>query len=304
MSDSQCTSVSSSTGSGHPTTTQAERKDKILREIESVAFVVNLTSQGAPLQADPNDVQRVLAHLRDNCRFTHLTLFCDDDSTVDAPRLPPNGFQTRSYEPFIHLLNIIIRAANCCLTSPRYLEALRFYPHGAEMRENLDSGTQTRKPLKPEILGLLHSCTLQQPSWNDVSVFVEVNARLVDAIKRLETYARNHLIFNRRRSFSIAISFNHKDMSLRFLCFHRSGISISSQLHLREEDGFRSAVEHMVGLLSIKDEEAFGLDMTRENDVYRLNNANYRIMRTIHMHDSIYGHATVVYSLQRMALSF
>jgi hypothetical protein len=300
MWDSRCTSASSSTGSGS-TTTQAETKDKVLREIESVAFVVNLTSQGAPLQACSNDVQRVLDHLRDNCGFTHLTLFGDDDSTADAPRLPPNGFQTRTYEPFIHLLNIIIRATNCCLTNPRYLEALRFYPHGAEMREKLDSGTL--KPLKPEILGLLHSCTLQRPSWNDVSVFVEVNARLVDAIKRLAAYARNHLTFNRRRSFSIAMSFNHKDLSLRFLCIHRSGISMSSQLHLREEDGFRGAIEHMVGLLSVKDEEAFGLDMTRENDVYHLNNANYRIMRTIHMRNSICDHATVVYSLQRTGLS-
>lgn len=97
--------------------------------------------------------------------------------------------------------------------------------------------------------------------------------------------------------------FNHKELSLRFLCFHRSGISTSPQLHLDEEDGFRSVVKHMVGLLSIKDEEAFGLDTTRVKDVYPLNDLNYEIVHTIQMRKSICGHATVVYSLKRVYLA-
>ena len=60
---------------------------------------------------------------------------------------------------------------------------------------------------------------------------------------------------------------NYKEFSLRFLCFHRSGISTSPQLNLDEEDGFQSVVKHMVGVLSIKDEEPFGLDTTRVKDV-------------------------------------
>ena len=51
------------------------------------------------------------------------------------------------------------------------------------------------------------------------------------------------------------------------------------QLNLDEEDGFQSVVKHMVGPLSIKDEEAFGLDMTRVKDVYRLNGLDYEIVR-------------------------
>ena len=55
----------------------------------------------------------------------------------------------------------------------------------------------------------------------------------------------------------------------------------------------------MGGLLSIEDEEAFGLDMTRVKDVYRLNDLDYEIVRTIQMRKSICGHVTVVYSLKR-----
>jgi hypothetical protein len=303
---SSSASVPTEFPAGSPTSSQpeAEMKDKIPREFECVTFVDDLTAQGAPLQADPNDVQRVLDHLRDNCELTHVTLFSDGNSTAEDPRLPFNGFtvETGSYEPFAHLLNRIVHSANLCLISPRYLEALRFYPSGSEILEKLDSG----KPLKPDILGLLRSCTPQEPkvSWNDVAVFIEVKAHLlVDTVKQLGTYARIHLTFNRRRSFSIAMSFHHKELTLRFLCFHRSGISTSTQLHLCTGDGFRSLVEHMIGLLSIKDEEAFGFDMTRVKDVYRLNNIDYKIVRTIQMCESIRGHATAVYSLKRAKLT-
>ncbi|KAH9044502.1 hypothetical protein EDB85DRAFT_1884997 [Lactarius pseudohatsudake] len=54
----------------------------------------------------------------------------------------------------------------------------------------------------------------------------------------------------------------------------------------------------MVGILSIPDEEAFGLDLTRVEKVYRLNNRNYEIVRKIHERNSIRGHSTVVYSLK------
>ena len=90
------------------------------------------------------------------------------------------------------------------------------------------------------------------------------------------------------------MSFRHKELSLRFLCFHCSGISTTPQLHLRTKDGFRSVVEYMVGLLSIKDEEVFGLDMTYVKDVYRLNNCSYEIVRIIYVRESICGHSTVV----------
>ena len=226
-----------------------------------------------------------------------MTLFSGGDSSEDTPQFPSRfRAETKSYEPLTHLLNIIIRAADRCLTSPRYLEGLQFYPYDAEMLDKLDS----TKPLKPDILGVHSRTSYQRPvSWNDVAIYIEVNSNVVETIKQLATYARTHLTLNRRRSFSIGMSFDHTMMVLRFLCFHRSGISASPALHLKRENDFKSFVEHMVRLLSIKDEEAFGLDMTRAEDVYRLDGSDYKIMRTIQMRESVRGHATVVYSLKR-----
>jgi hypothetical protein len=270
----------------------------ILNELKDTTFTVDLTAHGAPLQADPEDIQEVFDHLRDNCRLTHMTLFSGNMSTKDAPRLPPSGFGvvSESYDPLTHLLNTIVRAANSCLAGPRYLEALHFYHHSVEMREKIDSDTH----LKPDMLGLCHSHTPDEPTipWNDVTVFIEVKSQLIEAVKRLATYAHCHLALERRRSFTIAIAICRKQLTLHFICFHRSGISASPALHLDKEDGFRSVVEHIVGILSIRDEEAFGLDMTRVKNMYRLNDRNYEIVRTIHERNHI-RYSTTVYSLKR-----
>ncbi|KAF8257217.1 hypothetical protein EI94DRAFT_1347925 [Lactarius quietus] len=195
-----------------PTSSQATMNVEILQQFKRAIFAVDLTAQGAPLQAGPDDVQKVFDHLRDNCKIAHTTLFGDGKSTKDAPRLPPCGFKSvgESYEPLTHVLNAIVRAVNCCLTHTRYLKDLSFDRHGAGMREMVKG-----KPLKPKILGLLHPRTPDEPdiSWNNVAVLIEVKSQLIEAVKHLAT---------------------HKEPTLYFLCFHRSGISISPQLHLDE----------------------------------------------------------------------
>ncbi|KAH8990485.1 hypothetical protein EDB92DRAFT_746290 [Lactarius akahatsu] len=52
----------------------------------------------------------------------------------------------------------------------------------------------------------------------------------------------------------------------------------------------------MVGVLSIRDEARFGLDLTHVNEMLHLNGHYYDIVRTIQNRDSIRGRATAVYS--------
>ena len=292
-------SASAPTGPGKPSRIEMQ----VLEELKDATFTVDLTAHGAPLQADPDDIQRVLDHLRDNCRLTHITLFADDKSTKDVPRLLPSGFGvvTESYEPLTHLLNTIVHAANSCLTGPRYLEGLHFYPHGVEMRGNIYSDVH----LKPDMLGLLHSHMPDELtiSWSDVAIFIEVKGQLIEAVKQLAMYAHCHLAVERRLSFTIGVAICRNQSTLHFICFHRSGISISPPLHLDEEDGFRSVVGHMVGIISIRDEEAFGLDMTSVDNVFRLNDCNYEVVRTIYKRHDIRCSAAV-YSLKRTVRIF
>ncbi|KAH9065761.1 hypothetical protein EDB87DRAFT_1679470 [Lactarius vividus] len=99
------------------------------------------------------------------------------------------------------------------------------------------------------------------------------------------------------------MSFGHRALTLRFFCFHRSGVSFSPELRLDKENS-EVFVEHMVGILSIQDEEAIGLDLTGVEKVYRLNNYDYDIVRIINQRNPIRGHSTVVYSLKRAECLF
>ncbi|KAH9060905.1 hypothetical protein EDB87DRAFT_515058 [Lactarius vividus] len=278
---------------------QSEMKSQILREFNRATFLVDLTAEGAPLQADSSNVQKLLDRLRVYHNITHHTLLGNDNSTKDAPQLPPNGFATErnSYEPLTHFLNIIVCAAKECLTpwAARHLRGLQFLPYGVEMQDKVDS----EKPLKPDVLGLVCSPPNQQKIfWNDVAIIIEVKSKRLELIQQLSTYARCYLATNRRRSFSIAIAFDHEKLRMRFLIFHRAGLSSSHELSLHEEAGFQSVVEHMVGVLSIPDEKAFDLDMARFENVYRINNRDYEIVRPIHVRNSVRGRATAVYSIR------
>ncbi|KAH9010944.1 hypothetical protein EDB83DRAFT_379619 [Lactarius deliciosus] len=287
---------------------QSESMTHILRKFSDATFFVDLTAEGAPLQARSSNLQEVLNRLRDHHNTTHATLLGNDHSTEDAPRLPPNGFtvENNSYVPLTHFLNAIVRAAKECLTpwAARHLSNLRFLPHDDEMLDAVES----EKPLKPNILGLLVSSPLprkQKISWNDddVAVIVEVKHGQLMLVDQLSTYARCFLSVDRRRSFLIAIAFDNQTLQIHFLVFHRSGLSSSHALSLHSEAGFQSVVKHIVGILSIPDEGAFGLDMTRSGDVYRINNRDYEIVRPIHTRISVRGRATAVYRMRGAELS-
>ncbi len=281
-------------------------KGAIFDEFSHAKFLVDLTREGAPLQANGRDVQNVLRRLRDHHNLTHTTLLGEGHSTQAIPRFPSEGFtrEDSSYVPLTHFLNTILFAAQMCLTpwAGRYLSNLSFVPYGKEIKGTIDSV----HPLKPDVLGLTHSLTSHTPraSWKDVAIIIEVKHREEETIQQLMTYARCYLAADRRRSFAIAITFDHSTFKFRFLVFHRSGVSASHGLYVYTETGFEGIVSHMVGILSIQDEKNFGLDLTSSGTTYRINNSCYEIVRPIYIRNSVRGRATVVYSLKGTKLPF
>ncbi|KAF8486618.1 hypothetical protein F5888DRAFT_206999 [Russula emetica] len=60
---------------------------------------------------------------------------------------------------------------------------------------------------------------------------------------------------------------------------------------------FRDLVRHVVGMLSFKGEAAYGLDTTRTQNMFSINNRYYEIVCPIYMRGSPRGRSTVVHSL-------
>ncbi|KAH8990486.1 hypothetical protein EDB92DRAFT_747137 [Lactarius akahatsu] len=164
------------TGSGSLVTKQDAMKEMIFGELKSATFTVDLTTQGGPLQANPNDVQMVSNHLR---RLTCETSFDGSESTEGVPRLPFGDFkdERKSYEPLTHLLNLVVDVANTHLTHARYLNDLQFEVHDVQMGDILGS----EEPLKPDILGLLHPCLPDGPKT--VAVIIKVKDLSAKTVK-------------------------------------------------------------------------------------------------------------------------
>ena len=137
-------------------------------------------------------------------------------------------------------------------------------------------------------------------SWEQIEVTVESKASVRDMVLQSGTYARCCLLSNQRRFFALGIGFQHKKLEAYIFVFHRSGLSSSRPLKLKTREGFNGLVSHIVGILSLKEEAAHGLDTTRFQNMFRINNRYYQIIRLLYMRGTLGGRSTTVYSLQGM----
>ena len=284
---------------------QSKVKDIIEEELKDATYYVDLTTEDGILYADPKTVEAVT----NNLGTTFEALTSGGDSSSSNPRLPVNGFhrECQSYEPFVHLLNKIIDTANLCMPRSQ-LSELRFHTFGGKVKEIYG----THEGLKPDIVGITGelsakkkrrpSAKMPELSWEEIEVNVECKALVKDMVRQSGTYARCCLLSNRRRFFALGIGFHYKTLEAYVFVFHRSGLSSSRPLKLTTSEGFKGLVSHMVGILSFKDEAAYGLDTTlaRFQNMFRINNRNYEIVRLLYVRGGLRGRSTTVYSLQGM----
>src|SRR6266850_3646748 len=75
---------------------------------------------------------------------------------------------------------------------------------------------------------------------------------------------------------------------------------------LRTQRGFEHIVKHIVGMLSIRDEADYGLDVTRSpsQDILSINDRYYQVVRLLYMRQSLRGRSTVVYNLDGTILAY
>jgi len=281
--------------------TQEDMKNLIVKEL---SCATRMTTEDAIFHADSNDVQAVLDRLQGHYNLTSKTLLGGGASSETSPRFPPGGFgkESQSYEPLVHLLNMIVCATNDSLpATQRYLRHLCFHSDGIEVKENHGSSNA----LKPDGVGLLVDLPAERKMyWGQVEVVIQVKSQIPTLVKQAATYARCCIVNNQRRSFAIAIGFDHKHLLAWFLVFHRSGLSSSRPLSLGTQQGFKDVVKHIVGMLSIRDEAGYGLDVTRSQDLSSINDRYYGILSLLYMRDILRGRSTVVYNLEGTILAY
>ena len=149
----------------------------------------------------------------------------------------------------------------------------------------------SEKPVKGPVL-----------SWEQIEVIVESKATVRNIVRKSGTYARCCLLNNQRRFFSLGIGFQYKELEAYVFIFHRSGLSSSRPLKLTTDEGFKGLVSHIVEILSFKEEADYGLDTTRFQNMFRINNRYNEIIRFLYMRGCLQDHSTTVYSLKGMCM--
>jgi len=118
-------------------------------------------------------------------------------------------------------------------------------------------------------------------------------------VRQSATYTRCCVSRNQRRFVSLRIGFQYKELEAYFFVFHQGGLSLSRPLKVTTSGGFQGLVNHVLGILSI-DEATYGLDPTRFQTFFFINNRCYEIARLVYVRGSFRGRSTIVYSLQGM----
>lgn len=270
-------------------------------ELRDATYHVDLTSEGGILHADPRTVETVT----DNLRTTFQALTSKGESSPTVPRFPKKGFpsESQSYDPLIHLLNVIVDSASRSISRGQ-LRGLRFYNFGNEVKER-HGGHRGLKPDAVGVIGKIPTKTvkgfeIQDLDWEHVEVSIECKISIREMVRQSGTYARRCLLSNRRRFFSLGIGFQHDKLEAYVFVFHRSGLSSSRPLKLTTKEGFDGLVRHIVGILSFKEETDYGLNSTRFKNTFRINDRYFKVLDLLYARDSLRGRATNVYRLQGM----
>jgi len=205
----------------------------------------------------------------------------------------------------------ILQADPVVVENVSQLSGLRLHPFGDEIKE-------THESLKPDGVGIIGELLTrtaepaEEPtkkpvlSLEQIEVNVESKASAGDSdmVPQSGTYARCCILSNQRRSFSLGIGFHYRDLEAYIFANHRAEPSslASRPLDLTTPEGFNCLVRHIVGNLSFSEEAAYGLDPTRFQNIFRINNRYYEIVRHLYVRSSLRfgGRSTVVYSLQGM----
>ncbi len=124
-------------------------------------------------------------------------------------------------------------------------------------------------------------------------------ARVRDMFRQSGNYARCCVLCNQGRFFAVGIGFQHRKLEAYVFAFHQSGLASSRLLKLTTREGFDGLVRHIVGILSFKDEAAYGLDdPTRSQNMFCINNRYYEIDRLLHARGTLWDRSTTLYSLR------
>jgi len=243
---------SKKTSSDHhtpPVTSQSGLQESLSQEIHNdtwefdakrIAKMLSATGEGPP-DALVNSAHEALG------KKTSL-----DRPTIDEERY--------WYPPLTVFLNNYLEACHKALDerhksaerSSRFYDRLNFIVYD----RNTCDGVGGASPVKPDLVGGLGLKPGKRVAWSppdtsidQVLIPVEVKPNWAPMVVQAATYARCLFSASPSRQFSVVLGFRHTEAQLRFLVFHRSGLTGSKPCSVKDTRGQKDILRIFLSIL-------------------------------------------------------
>ncbi|KAF5367893.1 hypothetical protein D9757_011247 [Collybiopsis confluens] len=162
-------------------------------------------------------------------------------------------------------------------------------------------------PLAPDIAGALGTEEPKKLFWSPklgekgMKVPVEVKNDWSKLVAQAGTYARALFSANPLRQFVLVLGYNHAQSMMRFLVFHRGGLTASTPLLLRTEAGQNEFILLLSAILTWKTPQDAGFPAwCNENQIFlpKIHDSPINIARILHHTSCVRGRAPRVYHLR------
>jgi len=117
-------------------------------------------------------------------------------------------------------------------------------------REMLDS-VEGAHPVKPDLILTRHKKLgpKERVRWRDVDVAIEVKSEWQNLVLQGASYARALFYSNWTRTFALVIGINYKSRGIRFMFFHRGGVTSTRELTMDGEKPMFSEFVRVLGAI-------------------------------------------------------
>ncbi|KAF5378967.1 hypothetical protein D9757_009088 [Collybiopsis confluens] len=168
-----------------------------------------------------------------------------------------HGDERSHYPGLVKFLNTALDSCKAGLgneVQQAIYKELKFCVWDKPAQDGLDSA----HPLKPALAGVLGEEELDSLFWipplegRGMKIPGEVNGNWTELVTHAATYARVLFSATPLRQYALVIGYNPKERAMRFLVFHRGGLTASKPLELDSEQGQKDLILLLLSILTWK----------------------------------------------------
>ncbi|KAF8206304.1 hypothetical protein K438DRAFT_468628 [Mycena galopus ATCC 62051] len=237
----------------------------------------------------------------------------DDAATAlesSPPNWPSESKESSHYKPLAEFLNECVKHGGTALGGRRgqWCTHLHFVKYDKEMGDGIGNahpvlgGVQDPNPPKVPADTLYWSPPDGSDERAQMLLPVEVKSDWLDMVSQAATYARCLFSANPSRTFALVLAYKHDRHELRFLIFHRGGLTTNTAVKLNEDSGRKEALRlimtillwsepHHAGFLSTSNDFEYLIPQSSDNGEKSINTT---VKKVLHDSECVRGTATRV----------